>query len=216
MCADHGQPDSYRLRAPRRSLLPHHGLMMARTYWPARSLFTPLPISIQLTTVSSRRLQTMFPPKRNHSKSALQHSIELKHLNRMRSYGTVPSEDLEADTSPSQQHIRSRKREQARKRSNVKGFGALVMTMCPMLFLWCSLSKDRDTSAVEPPSLSPPHLSGDTSLYLWLVEHDSHAHGQNFATLRTLFAIDMYATNTTDGMFFDFALTVASHPGDSH
>ncbi|KAL9016352.1 MAG: hypothetical protein Q9185_006298 [Variospora sp. 1 TL-2023] len=116
----------------------------------------------------------------------------------MRSYGTVPSGDLEADTLPSQQHIGSRKREQARKRSNVKGFGALVMTMCPMLFLWCSLSKDRDTSAVEPPSLSPSHLSGDTPLYLWLVEHHSDAHDQNSATLRTLFAIDMYATNTTD------------------
>ncbi|KAL8656277.1 MAG: hypothetical protein Q9210_000368 [Variospora velana] len=145
-----------------------------------------------------RRLQTMFLPKRKDSRSGLQHSIELKHLNRMRSYGTVPSEDLEAHTLPSQQRITPREREQARKMRNVKGFGALMMTMCLILFLWCSLSEDRETPAVEPPSVSPPPLSGDTSLYLWLVEHDSDAHDPNFATLKTLFAVDMYATNTTD------------------
>lgn len=144
----------------------------------------------------------MFPQRRKDSRSGLQRSIELKNLNRIRSYGTRPSEDLEAHALPPQQRVGPQGRAQARITRNRIGFCALAMFTCLVYFLWFRVSTGQDTPGAEPPSVSPPHLSGATSVYLWLVEHDGDAHDQSLATMKTLYAVDIYATNTTDGMSF--------------
>ncbi|KAI4206882.1 MAG: hypothetical protein LQ348_000775 [Seirophora lacunosa] len=141
----------------------------------------------------------MFPQRRKDSRSGLQRSIELKNLNRIRSYGTRPSEDLEAHALPPQRRVGPQGRAQARITRNRIGFCALVMFTCLVYFLWFRVSTGQDTPGAEPPSVSPPHLSGASSVYLWLVEHDGDAHDQSLATMKTLYAADIYATNTTDG-----------------
>ncbi|KAI4091556.1 MAG: hypothetical protein LQ344_004036 [Seirophora lacunosa] len=141
----------------------------------------------------------MFPQRRKDSRSGLQRSIELKNLNRIRSYGTRPSEDLEAHALPPQRRVGPQGRAQARITRNRIGFCALVMFTCLVYFLWFRVSTGQDTPGAESPSVSPPHLSGASSVYLWLVEHDGDAHDQSLATMKTLYAADIYATNTTDG-----------------
>lgn len=153
-------------------------------------------------TVRTRKVKAMFPQMRKDSRSGLQKSIELQNMNRMRSYGTLPSEEDPQETALLPQPEDVQKRVNARRGPHHKGYGALFAFIFLVLVgFFASPWTTTDTPAAVPPSIPPPNHSGQELQYVWLVEHDTDAYDQSLATSRSLYAIDIFLTNTSNGMF---------------
>ncbi|KAL8717654.1 MAG: hypothetical protein Q9225_005127, partial [Loekoesia sp. 1 TL-2023] len=116
----------------------------------------------------------------------------------MRSYGTLSSDTLPITETPQPSHS-PQERLDARHMRSHKGYSALFICMCLLLVWLFGPTRNQDAPDNTPSSPSAPNPSGEDPEYLWLVEHDRDAHDQRLATLKSLYAVNIFLTNKSEG-----------------
>lgn len=120
----------------------------------------------------------------------------------MRSYGTLPSDDL--PTAPPQLRQATHEPDKAGRVRGRKGYCfllVLAICMCIMLVWLYPLFENQDSPAMGPPPMPLPDQFNRDPLYIWLVEHDGNAHDRQLATSKSLYAVDVFLIDTSNGTF---------------
>ena len=124
---------------------------------------------------------------------------QLINTRQTKSYGTLPTSVPPAIKAP-QWRLAPQTRAIAKYGWSHKGYSAVFLCLC-MVIVWSfSLRTNHDSPRVTPslpPARDRPEHDPE---YLWLIEHDEDAHDERLATLKSLYAVDKFLTNKTEGM----------------